>query len=558
MRRLGRELFTPGRPIKNCSFFAATIRGFFVLYLVTVQTYRFYIILISFLLGVAFATLLGTSLPLVTWFCLVALGLMVVGSRRREALTTAAVTTLSLATLALALGMLRFEVASWQFGHSILEQHVGHDIRLLGEVTKEPEVKEHTINLYVKTSQGTILVSTDKYTNVAYGDEVLIQGTLKKPEAFETELGRTFNYPGYLLARGVEYQITLAEIIIKSNGHGNKFLAALFRLKHTLIHSIESVLPEPYAGLGQGLLLGVKQAIGKDLEAAFRTSGIIHIVVLSGHNVMIVVSFVLVLLSFFLAKRARIVVGLGVIVCFALLVGLSATVVRASLMASLLLFADFIGRRYDLARALLSAGVVMVCFNPYLLIYDIGFQLSFMATLGLILVAPIFESFITDGFSKLTVRDYLISTIATQIAVLPLLIYHIGEVSLVAVVVNLLVLPMVPLAMLLTFLAGLITSVSLPLAFPISFLAYLSLRYIIEVATFFAGLPLSSFIVPAIPAWLLLVLYIALAYVVFRFKTGPREDDMMRGWVIEEEDIIKVGVGLHPASTKTELPIFFR
>lgn len=523
------------------------------------REYRFYIILISFLLGVALATLLGASLPTVTWFCLIAFGLMVVGSRRSEVPTSTAIITLSLATLALALGMLRFEMASWQFGHSALEQYVGQEISVVGEVVKEPEVKEQTNKLYVKTGEGIILISADKYTSVAYGDEVLVQGTLKKPEAFDTELGRTFNYPAYLLVRGVEYQISFAEITVESHGHGSPFLAALFNLKHTLMRSIESVLQEPYAGLGQGLLLGVKQAIGEDLESAFRTSGIIHIVVLSGHNVMIVVTFVLLLLSFFLAKRARIIVGLGAIVCFALLVGLSATVVRASIMASLLLFADFIGRRYDLTRALLFAGAVMVFLNPYLLIYDVGFQLSFMATLGLILVAPMFESFITDGFAKLTVKDFLISTIATQIAVLPLLIYHIGEVSLVAVAVNVLVLPIVPFTMLLTFLSGLIALVSVPLALPISFLAYLTLRYIIEIATFFASLPLASFVIPPISAWWMLVMYVLLAYVVYRFKTGPVEKNETDDWIIEEEEeLSKTGATQNVAPAQPELPIFFR
>jgi hypothetical protein len=160
----------------------------FVLYCSEVREYRFYIILISFLLGVALATLLGTSLPLQAWLGVIAVGLMVVGSRRSEAPAAATIVTLSLAIFALALGMLRFEVASWQFGHSTLEQQVGQEVSLSGEVIKEPEVKEQTNKLYVKTDEGTILVSADKYTDVAYGDAVLVQGTLKKPEAFETEL----------------------------------------------------------------------------------------------------------------------------------------------------------------------------------------------------------------------------------------------------------------------------------------------------------------------------------------------------------------------------------
>lgn len=524
------------------------------------EQYRFYIFLISFLIGITLGTIFNTPLPVITWVCLIALGLMVASGRRNEASSTRSVVTISIALLLCALGMLRFEIASWQFGHSNLESLVGQEVSFKGKVVKEPDVRENNTQLYIKVQEELLLVSTDKYSKVQYGDVVVVRGELKKPESFTSELGRTFNYPAYLLARGVEYQVSFADVSVESTGHGLVILETLFSIKHVLMHSIESVLQEPYAGLGEGLLLGVKQAIGEDLESVFRTSGIIHIVVLSGYNVMLVVTFVLFLLSFFLARRVRIVVGLLAIVAFALLVGLSATVVRASIMASLLLIADLLGRRYDLVRALLFAATVMVFINPYLLVYDIGFQLSFIATLGLILVAPIFETFITEGFAKLSVKDFLISTIATQIAVLPLLVYHIGEVSLVAVVVNVLVLPIVPLAMLLTFFSGIVAFVSVPVALPISFLAYLSLRYIIEVATFFAALPLASIIIPPISAGFAVLMYVVLGYVVFRSKQNNVADDEYRDWVIEDESEIKgkTGEGQSPSPVQSDVPVFFR
>jgi competence protein ComEC len=463
---------------------------------------------------------------------------------------------LSSILLAFSLGLLRSEIASWQFGHSSLEAHVGKEISIEGVVKKEPDVRTNTTHLYVDTGADTVLVSTDRYTDISYGDKVLVEGEVSLPEAFTTDLGRTFNYPAYLLARGVEYQISFAEVTVRDSGYGNRIFSALFSLKHSLMNGIEAALGEPYAGLGEGLLLGVKQALGEDLETAFRTSGIIHIVVLSGYNVMLIVSFCLFILGFFFGKKTRLVVAVIGIVCFALLVGLSATVVRASIMASLLLLADFLGRRYDLPRALLFAGVGMVCINPYLLMYDIGFQFSFMATLGLVLVAPAFESFISEGFSKLSIKDFFISTLATQIAVLPLLMYHIGEVSLVALVVNVLVLPLVPAAMLLTFLAGVVALFSVSLALPFGLLAYAILRYIIEVAVFFSGLPLASFMVPPISPWFVLLLYAALAgsiYIVYKL----RNKDEIADWVIEEEKET-AGAAQSASPTVPQTPVFFR
>ena len=521
------------------------------------QQYRFYILLVSFLVGIASATIVGTSLQVITWLCLIAFGLVIIGGRRSGASSTATLLTLSFALCFFALGLLRFEVASWQFGQSVFEAYVGKEVSLQGVVVREPDVREQTTQLYLEVQEELLLVSTDKNTPVSYGDEVTVKGELRAPEAFTTELGRTFNYPTYLLARGVEYQISFAEVTVDSGGHGFFILHTLFATKHALMDSIENVLQEPYAGLGEGLLLGVKQALGEDLESIFRTSGIIHIVVLSGYNVMLVVTFILYLLSFFFKKKTRIIIGMIAIVAFALLVGLSATVVRASIMAGLLLFADMLGRRYDLTRALLFAATIMVVLNPYLLVYDIGFQLSFMATVGLILVAPTFESFVTDGFSKLQLKDFFVSTLATQIAVLPLLVYHIGEVSLVAVVVNVLVLPIVPLAMLLTFLAGVLGLVSYQLAMFVGFFAYVTLRYIIEVAAFFAQVPFASVVIPEISGWMMGCLYVLLAFVLYFLRRSVHEKSNIADWVIEEEPE-KMAEEINSSATQSETPLFFR
>lgn len=526
-------------------------------YTYSVSRYRFYIFLISFLAGVATATLMTISLALSTWLCLVALGVMVVCGRRSEAPSTAVLVTVSFALLFFALGTVRFEIASWQFGHSALTDYVGKEVQLQGEVVREPDIREDTVQLYVAVQDDLLLVTADRYTSVSYGDTVSIQGKLKTPEAFTTELGRTFNYPAYLLVRGVEYQVAFAEVSVLNSGDGFWLLEKLFLLKRSLINSIELVLQEPYAGLGEGLLLGAKQALGEDIESAFRTSGIIHIVVLSGYNVMLVVTFILFLLSFFFTKRTRILFGVVAIILFALLVGLSATVVRASIMAGILLFAEWLGRQYSLSRALLFAGVVMVFINPYLLVYDIGFQLSFMATLGLILVAPTFETFLTDGFSKLKIKDFLVSTLATQVAVLPLLIYHIGEVSLVAVIVNLLVLPVVPAAMLATFLTGIIAFVSVPFASLIGLCAYVTLRYIIEVAVFFAGVPAASLRLPEVASWTVAVMYSGLAAGLYYLKLRIKNTSIVADWVIEEEKE-KAGEERSPSPAHHNPPIFFR
>ena len=467
--------------------------------------------------------------------------------------------TLAILLVCFAGGLLRTHVASQDFGNSTLSSSVGEKVELVGVVSKEPDVRDASTHLYVRTETDIVLVTTERYTDIRYGDKVRASGTLKEPESFVGELGREFNYPAYLLVRSVEYQVSFARVDVLSQGNGNRFIAFLLAIKQTLINGIESVLNEPQAGLSEGLLLGVKQALGEELEEAFRTSGIIHIVVLSGQNVMIVVMFILTALSFILPRRPKLLVGLCVVVCFALMVGLSATVVRASLMAGMILIAQLLGRTYDLVRALLFAGAVMVFINPYILLYDLGFQFSFMATLGLILIAPKFETFISDGFSTLSIKEFFVATIATQVAVLPLLLYHIGEVSLVAVIVNVLVMPIVPLAMLATFMAGVISLISTTLALPFAFLAHVVLSYIIQVALFFSSLPFASFVVPPFPVYGIFALYAVLGLSVWKLRPKNQTNwvDPLDGWTIEEETE-KVGEAQRTSPTSNETPIFFR
>lgn len=201
-------------------------------------------------------------------------------------------------------------------------------------------------------------------------------------------------------------------------------------------------------------------------------------------------------------------------------------------MASLLLVMGLTGRIYLVLRGLFLAGLLMIIWNPYSLAFDIGFQLSFLATLGLILLSPYLSKQLTLVPNFIGIREFLVATLATQLFVLPLLLYQIGEFSVVAVIVNVVVLPMVPVAMTLTFLAGLIGFVSTTLALPFAYAAHLSLSYIITVAKWFGALPFASFTVPAFSVWFVPLGYIAIAVLVWQLG---RESRVLKGWKIVEE-----------------------
>lgn len=545
----------------------------------------FYFVALSFFLGVFVSTILTVSLPVVSFVMLLGFVSVVTWYRSTFSDEIKSLLTFGIILIVFSLGALRVEVANWSFGNSILKLEVDKEVILTGVISREPDVRERSTYLYVDTGTDIVLVSGDKYSEYFYGDKVVVTGTLTQPDSFVTDLGRTFNYPGYLKAKGVEYRISYGEIEVINQGEGNIILTKLLQLKGSFMKQIESLLPEPAAGLSEGLLLGVKQALGEDLEDAFRKTGIIHVVVLSGYNVMLVVIFVMFVLGYFLTKKPRVIFGIVAITLFALLVGLSATVVRASIMASLLLVMQATGRVYFVLRGLLLAGVIMILINPFLLVYDVGFQLSFMATLGLILISPHIELYLKKVPEFFGARSFLVATLSTQIAVLPLLLYQIGQFSVVSVIVNVLVLPMVPVSMLLTFIMGVTSYFSVTLATLVALPNYLSLSYITEIAWWFSELPFASYVVPAFPWFAVPIAYTVMCYLLWKFNKSDlslgqgdlaekiltnnfnKNDQSLSDWQIEEvfdeelgqgSDNSKAAESQSDSAAKDNTPIFFR
>jgi competence protein ComEC len=531
----------------------------------------FYSSIIAFASGIFVRSFFDVTWPVMGWMLVVIVGLLLWGLRKR---TTPHSYTLFL-TVAIGFcfvgGIARFELMEYLKPVSQFASQVGSKVELRGVVVAEPELTAKSSRLVVEVLGERILVSTDRYADITYGDEITFSGKLQKPESFETEFGRTFNYPGYLAVRDVFYTVSFAQVEVLGTNQSNVVLEKLFALKSQFLSSMQTYIPEPEVGLGAGLLLGVKSGLGEELEDDFRTTGIIHIVVLSGANIMLVVLFVMYVLAFFLPVRTRASVGIVAIILFALLVGLSATVVRASIMAALILVALLFGRRYDIMRALFFAGAVMVMINPLLLVYDVGFQLSFLATLGLIVVAPQFETLLSGVSPWFRLKEFFVATLATQVMILPLLLYQIGQFSVVAVVVNMLVLPLVPFAMLFSFLTGLVGFVMPSLATLLGVVAYGFLAYIIVLATWFADIPFAAFVVPAFPFSVMVIFYIGIGYALYRFHMGtlhkvPTIDySAVTGWTIIEEETLKHQLAQkeRPHSERSlgeegSTPIFFR
>jgi len=242
------------------------------------------------------------------------------------------------------------------------------------------------------------------------------------------------------------------------------------------------------------------------LSDTFRTVGLVHIVVLSGYNITVVMSAIARAIAW--APRIMQFGARGFVVAFFILMsGGAATAVRAGLMALLAVFARETGRVYLALRALGVVAFGMVLWNPWTLAFDPGFQLSALATIGLILFTPMFAVRLQWVTERYGLREIAASTLGTQLAVLPLLLYQNGQLSLYALPANLLALPVMPLAMFFSGIAALAGWAAGPLAPLIGFPAYALLGYVIGVARLFASLPFASLSIPAFGAWWLAIVY---------------------------------------------------
>lgn len=423
--------------------------------------------------------------------------------------------------VSVAFGLLRFDIAELHQGSIVADSFIGENVLAEGIIIDEPDVRENNTNYTIKLTHISgsavaekVRVVVGSYPRFIYGDKVFVSGQLEKPKGFQTDTGKYFDYAAFLSKDDIFYQMIFPEIEFVSSGHGWFVKQYLFGFKNAFLSQVQKLIPDPQVSLLGGLVVGAKQSLGEKLQSDFRTTGIIHIVVLSGYNVTIVADAIMTSLSG-LPRLVGISLGSLAIVLFALMTGGTATIVRASIMALIVIFARATGRTYDMTRALFVAGFMMLIHNPKILVHDTSFQLSFIATLGLIQLAPLLERYVLFLPKRFKFREFATATIATQIFVLPLLLYKIGELSLVALPVNLLVLVTVPATMLFGFLTGIISFISSLFAIPFAFIAYLFLSYQLKVVELFASIPFASVQITVFPLWLMFALYLLYGAVLF-------------------------------------------
>jgi competence protein ComEC len=396
------------------------------------------------------------------------------------------------------------------------------EVELVGTAADDPRPRGSTqqvvlqeviarLDGHPRALEGRLLATLPRALPVAVGRRVLLSAAVEAPAAFDG-----FDYPAYLARQGIGALVRPREasVVDGKMSAGPAGLSAAARA--WLLAGLNQMVPEPEAALGAGILLGVRSSIAPEVADAFAVAGLTHVVAISGWNIAIVAAIVGALLRPLEERRGGRWVApaaaAATIAGYVILTGASPSVVRAALMAGAMMVARFGGSRAHAASALGLAAMVMLAAAPSVL-WDVGFQLSALATAGLILFGTTIEGRLAGWPAWL--REPIALTIAAQLTTLPVVVASFGRLSLVAPIANVVVVPLVPLVMLLCAVAAPLGAIATTLQlaplidlvrWAVGGTAWLLLRAMIVAGQAAASIPFAAVPVAA-PGWLALAWY---------------------------------------------------
>lgn len=459
---------------------------------------------ISFLAGIVLASQIAISLWIWLPAAVLAAGAVLLLRKQSNWLLRFSFAALCI----LLLGSARFQASQPAIGPDDLAyfNDTGNVVEVRGILEKPVLQKDGDVELLVRaeeilfsngTSQpitGLLLARTENGADLNYGDRLLLSGELTTPPVYED-----FSYRDYLARKNVYTLIPFAAVEKLESGKGNPIWATLYALRQRGVETLYRIYPAREAALLAGILLGDESGISQSVQTAFNNTGTRHIIAISGFNISIIAGLFLALFGKLLGKRRGAwAAGIGIGI-YTLLVGADAAVVRAAIMGILALVALQTGRQSFALNALAFSAALMALINP-LVLWDVGFQLSFAATLGIVLYAETFRARVdqwldahtrSDWAKRLSrpINDYFLLTIAATITTLPILLFYFHRLSLFSLPANILILPAQPALMVLGGISMLAGMILLPLGQLIGYLAWLPTTYTIRTVEILAALP---------------------------------------------------------------------
>ena len=426
------------------------------------------------------------------------------------------------------LGALRHQATLSKIVNSPLQGFIGKEVVLEGFVLEQPDIGAKSIKFTITSPKiedlevkEKILIVTKRYPEYRYGDFLKISGRLEAPQ--ETE---GFNYKNYLAKDGIYSVINFPEIELLASGHGNPIYKALFSFKNKFKEAASNFISPPQEGFLEALIFGDEENISKEWKEKLNITGTRHIAAVSGMNITIISILLLnFILSLGLRRQQAFYFTVFLLILYILMIGAPASAVRAGIMGSLFLIGQHFGRLSSASRAVVFASAFMLFLNPLLLRLDVGFQLSFLAILGMIYFQPIFSSWLSKipDFKFFPLKTTLIATLSAQVFTLPILIYNFGYIPLISPLANILIVPFLAPTTILVFVFGLSAILFWPLGYFLSWPAWLGLSYIVKVVDYFSKIPLTSLTLKNLPLVWLAVFYLVLGLITWRLNKRHRD-----------------------------------
>lgn len=408
-----------------------------------------------------------------------------------------------------------------------------YEMLVTGTLAEPPDYRDTYTNLRLNVEaldsgsgdlpvSGLLLVRVQQNQTYEYGQRVRVRGSLKTPPEDEE-----FSYRDYLARDGVYSYMSIAEVTSLPGNGGSVVRAAVYKLKDKMLRNTYRLFNDPEASLLAGILLGVDTGLTKDLQNAFKNTGTAHIIAISGFNIAIIAGIFFSMFKTIFGERLGAVFAILAIAFYTFLVGADAAVVRAAIMGSISLLARQLGRRNTGLNALAIVAFVMAIINP-LVLWDVGFQLSFFATLGLILYAEPFSNFTGTLISKITktdnskltqiINDNVILTFAAQLTTIPIMAYHFKRISLISFIANPFILPVQPAVMIIGGLAVFVSLILQPIGQLIAWVAWPFTAYTIRLVELFDRVPHGTIYLGDSSIWIVASFYIALLTATFNWE----------------------------------------
>lgn len=389
------------------------------------------------------------------------------------------------------------------FYHNQTKYKDGQEVSFEATLLSEPKVFSNYQSFSANLASGQkVFVKVPKYPQFHYSDSMRISGSLKQLVINKKKIGLTMNFPKI-------------EAIKKDK---NLFLAVIGFIRQKVIWLFSKTLSSTSSSLLLGIVFGIKESMPSEFADNLKQAGVMHVVAASGMNVAIVGGFLSSIFSLFLKRQIAVAFCIAGILFYALLSGFEASIVRAAIMGILVFSAQILGRQTLAVYGLCLAGFVMVFVDPTI-IFDIGFQLSFTATLGILYIKPLL-----DRIKIRILGENLFTTIAAQAATLPILLANFGVYSLWSIVVNGLVLWTIPILMVIGGVGAIIGFIFAPFGSLILYFSIPLLLYFEKTVDIFAGIG-GMFEINEIPWQIILGYYTILASLILFFKKHLVKND---------------------------------